>query len=300
MLRKHLFDQIDPELRASGELDFYREWMIAAVGAGDIKLPLLPRTATEVLRIANDPNADLQDLAQLIECDQSLAGNVLRVANSAAFGASRFNSLQDAIARLGMQNLVEITLSLSLKAGIFRNADYHDELSLTWKHALAASAFGKEIALLCRSNPEVQYLCGLLHTVGKPIALNLLISMQRERIWPMGRREILYLIEDTHMALGSRVAMDWNLPPQVATVCGFYSNYSNAPAFARECAMTFLSSLLATWLIENSDDMEENQKAAKEILDNPVVGALGLSAQHAEGLLSKAEIIAEKVKSLSI
>jgi len=284
---------VAPELRESGELEFYQEWMIAAVRNDEIQLPLLPQAARDVLLVANDPQSDIADLASIIERDQSLASNVLRVSNSAAFGGAQFNSLQQAIALLGMRNLVELTVSIALRNGIFNVPGYHDELTTIWSHALASAAYGKIIAQTRGTDPEVQYLCGLLHTVGKPITLHMLVSMQREKIWPVQRREILYLVEVLHPTLGSELARQWNLSPKLATVCEWYGVYQDAPEFIGEAAMTYLSHVLASQLVQNKEALP-----IQELTQDPIFEFLSLSPDQVQSILAKSGTITSLVRSI--
>ena len=48
-------------------------------------LPSLPAAALEVLRVCQDPDAEIAELAQALARDPMLAGRVLRVANSAFY-----------------------------------------------------------------------------------------------------------------------------------------------------------------------------------------------------------------------
>ena len=49
-----------------------------------LDLPLLPVVAHQVLQLSGDPNADVNKLSALIQQDQALAGQILRIANSPA------------------------------------------------------------------------------------------------------------------------------------------------------------------------------------------------------------------------
>ena len=80
-----------------------------------IEVPMLPDVANQVLVLSNDPDSDAAQLAKLIQSDQSLAGHVMRIANSAAYTPNAsMVSLQQAVARLGMNLITEIALAASL------------------------------------------------------------------------------------------------------------------------------------------------------------------------------------------
>ncbi|MGK0339106.1 MAG: HD-like signal output (HDOD) protein, partial [Candidatus Azotimanducaceae bacterium] len=68
----------------------------------EITLPVLPEVAATVIQLSTSEDVDAQQLANLIQGDMSLAGHVMRVANSALYRpVTPFVSLQQAITRLG-------------------------------------------------------------------------------------------------------------------------------------------------------------------------------------------------------
>ena len=72
-------------------------------------IPSLPTAAVQGIQMLQDPEVDIAEVTRIIECDHSLAANVLRMANSAYFSAGRpVGSLRDAIVRLGSQNIAQL------------------------------------------------------------------------------------------------------------------------------------------------------------------------------------------------
>ena len=75
--------------------------------SGELKLPVLPAVAADVLACIDGDDCDAHSLAELIQRDPSLAANLLRVANSARFAPSEpIVSLNQAISRLGLGRCV--------------------------------------------------------------------------------------------------------------------------------------------------------------------------------------------------
>jgi HD-like signal output (HDOD) protein len=88
--------------------------------AGQLRLPVLPTVAVELLASVNDDNSDARSLAARVQRDPSLAAHVLRVANSARFAPKEpIVSLSQAIGRLGLATLREIVLSVAVKGSAF-------------------------------------------------------------------------------------------------------------------------------------------------------------------------------------
>ena len=86
----------------------------SAIADKTLVLPVLPQVTNNVLSLVHDADSDASSLAQLIQSDQSLASHVMRIANSAAYSpTAKMTSLQQAIARLGMQNIAEIAMPMA-------------------------------------------------------------------------------------------------------------------------------------------------------------------------------------------
>src|ERR1700753_1385006 len=78
-----------------------------------LDLPVLAGAAQKVMQMALDESVDPVHLADAIRNDTAMAGHLLRVANSPLYRArSAIVSLQQAISRLGMVQVREITLAL--------------------------------------------------------------------------------------------------------------------------------------------------------------------------------------------
>ena len=64
-------------------LEHCRTALRLGLDSDELKLPVLPKIAGEILALVSDANAQMGDLAALIEKDQVLAGYVIKVANTA-------------------------------------------------------------------------------------------------------------------------------------------------------------------------------------------------------------------------
>ena len=155
--------------------------LVERIDKDRIDLPVLPQVAGRVMALANDPSADAARLSTLIHQDQALAAHVLRIANSPAYmPRTPIASLQHAVAMLGVNQLSEIAVTVSLKSGAVKIPGHEADIRQLWRHALASGAYAKEIARLRRYNVESAYLCGLLHAVGKPVVLKVVTTIAAE------------------------------------------------------------------------------------------------------------------------
>lgn len=269
--------------------------LLERIASDKLDLPLLPQVAAQVMGLANDPNADASKLATLVHQDQALAARVLRIANSPAYmPRTPIVSLQQAVARLGMNLLAEIALIASIRGGGMEVPGYEAEIHQLWRHAFASGACAKEVARLRRLNVEIAFLCGLLHEIGKPVVLKSVVQIARESGLETETTAITALVERHHAQVGTQIAAKWGLPNQVNEAIAHYQDPSQAPSHSREAMMTALADQLATHML-TPDRLDE---AALRSL--PVVASLNLYPDDVTTLLQGREDILKKVEAMAI
>lgn len=224
--------------------------LVERIEKDKIELPVLPQVAGRVMALAGDPSADAARLSALIHQDQALAAHVLRIANSPAYmPRTPIVSLQHAVAMLGVNQLSEIAVTVSLKSGAIQVPGYEADIRQLWRHALASGAYAKEIARLRRYNVESAYLCGLLHAVGKPVVLKTVTTIAAELHLPLEPGAVLSFLDGYHSRVGILIAAEWALPSQVAEAIAYYWVYEQAPSHRHEAMMTCLADRLAAYVL---------------------------------------------------
>ena len=276
-------------------LDLIRVALRERLQSKTLRLPVLPKVAGEVLALAQDADADMMDLSALIHRDQALASQVLRISNSAAYaGGGTIVSLQQAITRLGMKLLGDVAIAISVHGELFCVPGYQPDVKLLWRHALASGTYGKEIARLKRTNVESQFLCGLLHTVGKPIVLRVLVELLRERKVFLPRIAVFSLMEEFHCSIGRTVAAEWKLPQQVLYSAAYYLNRAETSAFQTETAITSLAHQLADWVLGADGTVTPPESG------DPVILELNIYPDELNSLLERRESVLAMVTALDL
>lgn len=187
----------------------------AEFARGDVDVPLLPDVAANVLSSAVDEHSDAVKMAQLIEQDQSLASHILRIVNSPVFrGSADIVSLQQAVARLGMERLREIAMTVSIKGALVVPQQFAEPVEMAWRTGLRTGLWAKEVARSARKNVETAYLCGLLHNVGVAVVVNQICAVNDT----LDRELMEQLIDRLHPSAGSLLIQKWNLP-EVVGLC---------------------------------------------------------------------------------
>ncbi|MCI0469809.1 MAG: HDOD domain-containing protein, partial [Nitrospirae bacterium] len=139
----------------------------------DIKeLPPLPEVAQKVFSLLNDPKSNVQDMVKVIQLDQAMTANILKLCNSAYFGLKRkISSLQEALVLLGQKNLHEIIMTDNSGKYYQRaGAGYSLGKGELWRHSVACALLS-QILVRKTGLPEDPFLftAALLHDIGKVI-----------------------------------------------------------------------------------------------------------------------------------
>ncbi|RMG35471.1 MAG: HDOD domain-containing protein [Gammaproteobacteria bacterium] len=185
---------------------------------GDFELPAMPDLAVDIGRALDDPRTVNDDIARLVQLDPALTARVMRIVNSAAFaGGIPVSSLQQAVGRLGRQQVRNIVFSCIVK-GLFHTSSsvLKARLEKLWKHSCKVAAVS---ALLARFTPGLDagrgLLAGLVHDIG---AIPLLHAAQNvpellERPAVLDR-----LVADMKGEVGRLTLLHWHFDGELARV----------------------------------------------------------------------------------
>lgn len=254
-----------------------------------LDVPLLPTIAAEVLSSSLDDQSNAARLAELIQQDQGLASHLLRVVNSAAFrGNSEIVALQQAIARLGMERIREIALTVSLKGTMLQAGPFASLVNTAWQHGLRTALWSKEIARAAIKNVETAYLCGLLHNIGTPLVINRLAQMDPG----LSQSEMLELGNLFTTPAGLLLVEEWRLPGSVDLTIRFLDDFSAAKN-AKDSVAVIAAGRLVAGL------QAQDQLNADLILQNPALQHLNFYPDDVETLLEKAPAIALTLESMA-
>jgi HD-like signal output (HDOD) protein len=125
----------------------------------------LPATAQRVLALASGERPTVPELAKVIATDPALAAEVLRIANSSAFGRSRkVSDLQQAITTIGLANLRHMASAMAMLAAFATDQELFPQLHRS--SAISASLARGLAAHLPGVDAGSAFLAGLLCEIG--------------------------------------------------------------------------------------------------------------------------------------
>jgi HD-like signal output (HDOD) protein len=201
-------------------------------------LPPFSPILNRLLATLADEDVAFSKVATLIEKDTVLAGNVLRVVNSALYGCrGTINSVGHAIAIMGITKLRNTALGFSV-ARMWRNV----RCARGWSmanfnlHSIGTAILSDMLAQRADVHyAEGAFVCGLFHDLGKLLmAVSMPVEydsvLRREMITGTDleafEREVLGI---THADLSALALERWNLPRPIQLGVAFHHDPASAP-----------------------------------------------------------------------
>ncbi len=184
------------------------------------RLPSLPAVAMEVLRLCQQPEFSMQDLANIISKDPALSAKILKVINSPMFSLAReVTTVRQAVMWLGVQSVRTLALSFSLVKGLKSSGKGGFDHERYWKRSIISAVAAGELAkhLDCAQWEEA-FLGALLQDIGM-LTLKAALGTEYDEVYNESAGDHLALTEleaqrwgADHSAGGAWLATKWNLP----------------------------------------------------------------------------------------
>lgn len=196
------------------------ERLLATFRAPGYQPPAMPTTATRLMTMSQDPNIELDDVILTLEQDQIIAGRVLKIASSAAFGgASQIDSLRGALMRFGMNTLRDLVLEIAMNMRVFKCEGYTEPMERVRIHSQATARLCRVVCKYTSIDGEFAFLCGLLHDVGIAGILVGLSDVPRGQ--PIPDLDVLWPeIHAAHLEATETMTRLWDLPPEIPMILG--------------------------------------------------------------------------------
>ena len=201
-------------------------------------LPALPAAVLRVMQTADDPKASASDVARALASDQALAARVLKLANSAFYGASRrISTVSEAVVILGLRTTRNLAMATSCEEMLTREVSgYAMQRGALWRHSLACGTAAQALAKRADiRGVEEAFVAGLLHDIGKVIlsayqrekfALTLRRTLEQGIPYCEAEREIFGF---DHAEAGARLLERWNLPSALVSAVRWHHTPQDAP-----------------------------------------------------------------------
>ncbi len=258
--------------------------VLGALDAGTVQIPAVPAVVHELRRAIRDPKTSLDGLAALIQRDQSLALNVLRMSNSAAFArGARNNDLKAAVGRIGFKQVESLVETVFLHQCYQpRDARFQEFLGELWRRSLAVAISMRILAETLgrgtRLDPSVAYVTGLLCDVGA----SFLLWLVSERAPQLDPRDCFGLISERHESVGSEILSKWDLDPAAVQVAS--SHHAQSPSIG--ASLYWSLAAIATELADREVGRRDITRRTRR--GTAFVGRCAEELRITEGMLRKA------------
>lgn len=249
------------------------------------QLPTSPKIFARLSQLVSKEDTSLDYISSLVRMDPALAAHVLRVTNSAFYGASvKIYEISTAISRIGFTELKGILNSIVENDSFFQAVPAYGLTATEFSdNALDVAIASETVAKRVGFDPTVPYLTGLLHKIGQ---LTINVYMERlEKVVDLtekaGKTPLIEFERQTlgmsHYRVGSELLSRWKFE---ATIWQPIRN-QNSPLHAQSQPNTSAILTLAIWIVEqiaNYDPEATYPDAIKAALRTLKIDALDVAS----------------------
>ncbi|MCK9486544.1 MAG: HDOD domain-containing protein [Dehalococcoidia bacterium] len=200
------------------------------------ELQPLPAVARRILQLTEDERFSAHELATVIASDQALTARLLRLANSAYYGASRrIGTVRDAVVLLGFRTVRQVSLASCMldNPRPLTNLRYED----FWQFSIATGLLAEVQARAEGQHQDVAFTAGVVHNIGllaldqhRPHLLAEVVTRARQQSETLHQAQRgLMGFADTD--LGGALTEHWNFPTPLCNAVREHSrSLDNPPA----------------------------------------------------------------------
>jgi HD-like signal output (HDOD) protein len=193
----------------------------AAIASRLSKLPHFQTSALNLLNLATDSEAAIQDIENVFLSDPALATDLLLIANSVEFGfRARVETVRHALTLLGLDRVRALASTVAMQLYV-RKVQRKTDLGGVWAHSIATAVIAESVGNLYGS--PGMYTAGLTHDLGR-LGLRLAGGDKYVEYMSMEFTDLAeaYVVEKTlfgmdHCEAGAFLAQTWGFPESLRT-----------------------------------------------------------------------------------
>ncbi len=252
----------------------------------------LPDIYVRVKAVIYDPNSTMTDVSNVLSYDPAICARLLKVANSAFFGApSKVETVKAAIRLLGTQQVHDLVLAATISKSFPEIPDNLISMEDFWVNSVRCGLLAKLLGEQCNSkDTERFFVASLLHDMGHLIMYQAVPEESQEAlITARQNNRPLYLVERDIVGcdygqVGSHLMQSWNFPQSWIEAV----RYQNEPADARD--FSFEASIMHLSVRLNEMDTTGEAPARALNMIEPIAWEItGISEDVVEPLLLTAD-----------
>ena len=184
------------------------------------ELCTLSEPIVKILESIDSPDTEIDDVANLLKLDQSIAMKIMRVANSIEYArGEQTTTLKEAVIRIGLQELRNLVTGIGIVGKLTESTSNTTEHRLFWEHSLAVAVCSSKIAASCNGvSQELAFTAAILHDIGRVILQQALpteyakvLGTSHDLGVALELTEKRMLLSD-HTTIAQTMLHAWNLP----------------------------------------------------------------------------------------
>lgn len=187
-------------------------------------IPPLPEISAAVMTALNAQEIDIVAVSDLIEKDIALSSQILKVANSPAYGVrNSISNIKHAIMMLGLYEVRTLLLAFAVEKFFTTGAKNTALRQRYWAHSRVCSYAALLLTHHFKQGDTAGFfLSGLIHDIGKLIIDQFLHEEFEQIVAYIGEHNCSFteaekeILGFTHSQVGAKLLQHWHFPRQVA------------------------------------------------------------------------------------
>jgi HD-like signal output (HDOD) protein len=253
-------------------------------------LPMCPNTLLELLRVLSEPKSDMLSIVTVISREPVIAVKIISTANSPLYSNNlpAVKNLHDAVSRVGIAGINNIANSYLLQDSLSVNLENYQMFGKTiWQHSM-------HVAFICHDlagkqgmeSPELCYLMGLVHDIGKIVIFNVISSLynERSREYLPCSKSFIEMMTTKSALITERIVQNWHFNKEIVEAIKRQKHQKKAGM----AHILYVANLLSESYIMITNGCFEGQDGIDQLVKHH-----GVEQEYIDGFFSVADTIAQ-------
>jgi signal transduction histidine kinase/HD-like signal output (HDOD) protein len=243
-------------------------------------LPSLPHILVKLMELSTDPGEEAtRRITALIEKDPALCARILGIVKPRRAHQQGPTNIQEAVSSLGRETVYKAIFAACYdQAFDFNDKKNYRILKTLWIHALMCGTIARHLAeALSYPHPDVAYLSGLLHDIGKWVLWVNFPDQYGAILDSSGDRADMLLTKEsrlgtTHGEVGAWLIKRWNIHPFIADAALYH--HERIDRIQSALPLVKIVTVANRLCPEQPESEESKEEMTKEIL-----GSIGVETK---------------------
>jgi HD-like signal output (HDOD) protein len=206
--------------------------LVEKINNDTLVLPTLPAVALKVRKAADDPDINLNEMADVISQDPSLSARMIKISNSAYLGrVVKVTSAQQAVTRIGLRQIKNISTALAMEQlFVSKNEIVKQYMNKVWSdtidivvNSMAALQVHTKLTKNRALNLDSMMLAALVHNIG---VLPILTEAERHSDVFANPTFLDVAIDKMAGKIGVSIMKEWGFEPEFVSVAENWNDLS--------------------------------------------------------------------------